>query len=118
MTTTIHKLKKDDFYSFGEVGLTISNASGMTVSHFAFSKKSTEATIPFVIEGTDGHVTDIDDVEFSISVRKKVNLTATGPNEQEITDVGEDVGEYRYANDVPTDLRELPPGFRELYKGK
>ena len=44
-------------------------------------------------------------------------MTAIGPNEKIITDVGRGSGAYKYTNSVPTIPSDLPPGFNELYKG-
>ena len=94
----------------------LSNSSGMTISHYAGSVKSSEVTIPYEIEGTANHVPYIEDAEFCVVVRKKVDLTATGVNQKEIKDIGEDIGKYKYTNSSPSTLFDLPPGFQELYK--
>lgn len=117
MSIKIYSLFKEDFSHNKNVILTITNAYSMTVSHFAGCNKSSEATIPFIMEGTDKYVPRIEDVEFVVNIREKINLTATGINEQKITDVGEDVGEYNHVNSVPTRPIDLPPGFNEIYRG-
>lgn len=73
--------------------------------------------IPFVIEGVDNYIPQIE-VDFCIVSRKKVNFTAIGPNMNIIKDVGMDTGKYNYANSAPTTPLVLPPGFTELYKNQ
>ena len=115
MTVKIHQFT-NSFSHVASIVVTLNNTTSMSISHFASSTKATEATIDFTFEGTAKHVPYIEDEEFCIVVRKKVNMTAMGPNERAITDVGEDVGAYKYIDSVPTRLSELPPGFKELYK--
>ena len=52
MTIKIHSILKDDLSKFSSVeAVGLSNSTSMTISHFAGSIKSTEATILFEIEG-------------------------------------------------------------------
>jgi hypothetical protein len=92
--------------------------TGMTISHYADSVKSTEATIPFTIQGVERHVPEIEDVEFCIVVRKKIDLTAIGKNENAIKNNGNDVGSEDYSDSSPSRPLDLPPGFRELYRNR
>ena len=118
MAIKIHKILKDDL-SY-DSGINISSAgmdrsTGMTISHFACSMKSTQATIPYEIESTEKRIPYIPPLEFSMVIRKKVDLTAIGVNEKIITDIGKDVGQYDYVDKVPNAPKDLPPGFKELY---
>ena len=118
MTVKIHQISKEDLSQISNVIVSnagLNNTSGMTVSHFASALKSTEATIPFELESVREHVPNID-VDFCITVRKKINLTATGPTEKIRTDIGEDIGEENHTDNVPPRPLDLPPGFRELFK--
>ena len=117
MTIKIHKILKSDLSQVDSIKIIeVSNTSGMTISHFACSVKSAEVTVPFSIEGTEDHVSNIDDVDFCLVVRKKVDLKAVGVNEKTEKDVGKDVGKYKYVDNVPSRPLDLPPGFQELYK--
>jgi len=116
MTIKIHKYTKDTLEEEAVATVLMSNSTGMTISHYADSVKSTETTLLFTIESTEKHIPYIEDVEFVVSVRKKVNMVAVGPNEKVIKDVGKDFGKYNYADSVPTRPSDLPPGFEELYK--
>jgi len=116
MTIKIHQFSKDTLTEIVNIDTNMSASTGMTISHFASSVKSTKATLPFTIEGTEKHIPYIEDVSFAVVVRKRVDLTAIGPNEKEIKDVGKDVGKYDYADRVPRRPSDLPPGFEELYK--
>ena len=119
MTIKIHIVDKDTLawqksIDAGKAGMIATE--GMTISSYAASLKSTEATIPYDIEVVAEHVPYIKEPEFCLTVRKKVNLTATGINEQNRTNIGEDVGKDNYKDSVPSRPLDLPPGFRELYK--
>ena len=116
MIIRIIKILKDTLEQDSNVHVSLSNTTSMTISHYADSAKSTEATIPFEIEGSDRFVPYIDDIEFCTVIRKKINLTATGTNEKVITDIGKDEGEYDYKDNVPPCPLDLPPGFQEIYK--
>lgn len=117
----IHQIAKDDLsivksLNIEAIGMS-SGANGMTVSHYACSMKRTETTIPFVIEGVEEFIPHVNDADFCMVIRKKVNLDAIGPNEQIIKNVGEDVGKYDYTKKVPAIPSDLPPGFVEFYNG-
>ena len=120
MTIKIHRILKSDLSHEGEMNASLaglySNTSGMTISHYAYSSKQTQATIPYTLEIASEYVPTVD-VDFCVVIRTKVDLTATGPNEKTINDVGNDIGEYNYLDSVPSKPNDLPPGFTELYKG-
>jgi len=120
MTLKIHRIMKDDLSYVNSIDLNLSgmsNSSGMTISHFAYSSKSTEATLPYSIEVVKEYVPILKEVEFCVVTRKKVDLVAIGVNESVIKENGEDLGKYKYANSVPKNPSDLPPGFIELYRG-
>ena len=116
MTIKIHKFLKTDLSEDSSITSTLTETEGMTISHFAGSTKSTEATIPYIIEGFEKHVPYIENVEFCVVTRKKIDLTATGINENIKKNIGEDIGEYDHIKSVPVPPSDLPPGFTELYK--
>jgi hypothetical protein len=116
----IHRILKSDLSKVNALNVHaagMSNTSGMTISHFAYAPKQTEATIPYTIEIMQEHVPIISDIDFCVVVRTKVDLTATGPDGKTKEDIGNDIGEYDYADRVPSRPLDLPPGFQELYKG-
>ena len=120
MTIKIHRFLKSDLSRAGSLNVAASglaNTSGMTISHYAYSLKQTEATIPYEIDIVSEHVPKISDVDFCVVIRTKVDLTAPNVNEKTIEDIGRDVGEYNNVNSVPSKPLSLPPGFTELYKG-
>jgi len=120
MSIKIHIIDKDTLaltegIDIVQAGMT--SVEGMTISHFYDGPKSTEATIPFSIEGSAENVPSIQEVDFCLTVRKKVNSIAIGPNGKNIMDTGNDLGRGDYKNSKPTRPSDLPPGFTELYKG-
>ena len=118
MTIRIHRFLKSDLSEVTNHVVSMANTTGMTISHFACSDKSYGSDITFTIEGVEKHIPIIGDDEFCVVVRKKVNMVATGPNEQTIEGIGPDVGKYEYVDKVPPRTLDLPPGFQELYKNK
>ncbi len=119
MTLKIHKILKSDLSDDAVINLGVaglSNASGMIISHFAYSSKQTEATIPYTIEIVKEFVPQVN-IDFCVVVRKKIDLMAIGPNSKTIEDIGKDIGQYNYTDSVPVITADLPAGFTELYGG-
>jgi len=94
----------------------MSKSSSMTISSYADTSASTEATLQFSIEPVREHIPYIKEVEFCVVIREKVDLTAIGPNEGTIKKIGNDMGKYEYKDNVPSQIIDLPPGFTELYR--
>jgi len=119
MKIKIHRILKSDLSKVGSIDLVqtgMSNSSGMTISHYAYSLKQAEATIPYEIDIVQEYVPKIETIEFCVVMRTKVDLNAVGPNEKTIKEIGNDVGEYGYVESAPQRLLDLPPGFTE-FKG-
>ena len=120
MTIKIHSISKDTLLAQDSIDLEaagLTQTDGMSISHFAYALKSTEATIPYEIEVLKEYVPPSIDTDFCIVVRKKVNLTAIGVHGKNRTDIGDDLGRDNYKDNVPPRPLDLPPGFQELYKG-
>jgi len=118
MTVKIYEFLKSDLTLVTSMVANMANSVSMSISHYAGSVKSAQATIPYVIEGVDKHVPYIEEADFCIVTRKKIDLTATGVNEKTIKDVGADIGKYGYVDSVPAIPSDLPPGFQEVYKNE
>ena len=116
MTIKIQKYSKTTLIADNISAIIMANSTGMTISNYVDILRTADAAISFAIEGTNKHVPFIDDIEFPVSVRKKVNMVAIGPNEKVIKDIGQDVGKYNYTDKVPVSPPDLPSGFEELYK--
>ena len=120
MAIKIHIINKEDLAHLDSIDLVqtgLTRTDGMTISQFASNVKSTESTINFEIDIVKEQVPQIDEVEFCLTVRKKVNMTAIGVNGKTRKDIGEDLGKDNYRNNVPARPLDLPNGFTELYKG-
>jgi hypothetical protein len=89
----------------------IETSEAMTLDHYADTIKSAEGEVEFTICATNCQIPEIDDVDYCVVIREKVDLTAQGPNDKIITERDKDNNSSPY---VPVDL---PPGFIEL-KGK
>lgn len=117
MTIKLHRLLKSDLSKAGTLNVMgLANTSGMTISHYAYSSKQTTATIPYEIDIVSEYVPKVNNVDFCEVIRTKVDLTAIGVNGQTIEDIGNDIGKYKYANNVPSTPSDLPPGFQEFYR--
>jgi len=118
MAVTIHNISKIDLQPLASLDMEMSNSAGITISHLASVVKSSEVTLPYLIEGVDTHISEIKDVEFCIVAREKVDFTATGVNENIKKNIGGDIGEYNHTDNVPPAPCDLPPGFTEVYRNK
>ena len=120
MTIKIHRILKDNLNKVDTIDIIASGmnlSSGMTISHFAYSPKQTEATLPYSIDIVSEHVPTISEIDFCVAIRTKVDFTAPGVNSRTIEEIGNDIGEYKNADSVPSRPLDLPIGFTELYKG-
>lgn len=113
MGATIYKINKSDLTELGSYNLSIENIQGLVIPHMFDGNVSNSSTISFTIEIVDKHVPYLQE-EFMVVIREKVDASATGPNAQTITDVGEDMGKLDYKKKVPHRPWDLPEGFVEL----
>jgi hypothetical protein len=117
MTVKVHRISKSNLSVLSSIYSNLTESNGMTISHYADSLKGSGVTLPFTFEAVEKYVPSIAPIEFCTVIRKKVDLTAIGPNEKIIKDIGEDVGKYKYGDSVPKRPLDLPQGFQEVYKG-
>ena len=111
----VHKFSKEGLIRIADADLRMSNANGMTISQYTCTNSNGEGNIPFIIEGVDNYIPQIDDITFCVVSRRKVSFVAIGPNSTTIDKIGEDNGKYDYKKSVPTAVIDLPPGFIQLY---
>lgn len=90
---------------------TIQVSESMTIDHYNDTIKSAEGEIEFIISATDNQIPEINNPEYCVVIREKVDLTAQGPNDVMIKNRDKDNLHKPY---IPVDL---PTGFIEL-KGK
>jgi hypothetical protein len=115
----LYEISKDDLEiirSLDTSFLGIDTPTGLTISHYAGSWMSVEASLVFTFEGVEEFTPYVKEVDFYIVSRQRIDLTAVGQNEQIIEDNRKDIGKYSYKNTLPPTL-DLPPGFTELYRG-
>lgn len=93
---------------------TIEASDSMTVDHYADTIKSAEGEIEFIISPTNCQIPELEDPDYCVVIREKVDLTALGSNELTITDRDKDIGNKNYKNSSPYTPVDLPPGFTEL----
>jgi len=113
MGVSIYKIDKETLATIDSVKLIVANVSGLIIPHLFDGTVSNSSTLPFTIEIASGHVPYIGSEEFMIVIRDVVDATAIGPNDIEITSVGEDMGKD-HKNGAPSRPWTLPNGFKEL----
>jgi len=114
MSTKFYKIHKDTLTEITSDVLTISNVNSIVIQHVYDSVISDEANINFTISFAEGHVPYLENEEFMIVIREKVDATSRGPHDITITNVGKDIGRSNYKNKVPHRPWEFPQGFKEL----
>ena len=90
---------------------TILVSDGLTLDQYNDMIKTGEGEIAFLISSSNFQVPTLDEIEYSVVIREKVDMTAQGPHDKEITD-RERIN--KGSLQAPVDL---PPGFTQL-KGK
>lgn len=118
MTTSIVKFNKNgldtDTQCFVKK-LFIENASDFTILQYADNTKSYSYTVPFEISVADIHAPYIKE-EMVLVIREKVDLTAQGPNDTIIKNIGKDLGGEENIDSSPRRPKDLPPGFQEVLR--
>lgn len=79
----------------------------LSIDHYSDVIKDFDYEIPFTFYSTNKQMPHIEDIEFSVVAREKVDLSAYGPNDKEIK------SSEKNERFIPIDL---PPGFVELKK--
>jgi hypothetical protein len=59
----------------------IEASESMAIDHYADTIKTAEGEISFQISATNCQIPEIDEVEYAVVIREKVDLTAQGPND-------------------------------------
>lgn len=86
-------------------------SDALIIDHYADTIKTSEGEIGFTISTIDSQIPNIDEVEYCVVIREKVDLTAKGVNDVMIKNRDKEDSSKPYK---PVDL---PTGFIEL-KGK
>ena len=110
------RIDKDSLSVTHGVDVELANTTGATISHYVGAERATSSTLPFVIEGVQAQVPTIGDTEFAVVIRKRVDFTAVGPNQETTQKIEKDTGTGGYKDRLPRRPYELPPGFKEKYK--
>ena len=110
----ISKLKKSDLSYITSIHLTMSDALAMAISDYMDSIRTDEMTLSFLITPTAKQVPYLKPEDYSLVIREKVDLSATGPYERTIADEDKDVGQHNYKNKYPYRPRGLTSDFIEL----
>lgn len=109
----LYKIDKD-LSIVSSKSMASTNVNALTILHTWDGVVSNSTTLNFTIDITSGHVPYINEEEFMIVIRERVDATARGTQDITITNVGEDIGKENYNEKVPYRPWELPQGFTEL----
>jgi hypothetical protein len=112
MTTAIVKFNKTTLAKVAQKDLFLENAWGLTIKQFSDVTLSNTYSLPFEISIAEIHAPYIEE-DMVVVIREKVDLTATGPNDVLIKNIGKDLGGENYVDKKPYRPKELPPGFEE-----
>ena len=112
----IVKFSKASLSEIAEKDLFLENSFALSILQDADNTKPYSYSLPFQISVAKIHAPYIDE-EIVIVIREKVDLTARGPNDVLVKNIGKDVGGDDYVDKKPYRPKSLPPGFTELYKG-
>lgn len=115
MSTAIVKLNKQGLWEMGRKELFLENSFDLTISQFMDALKPSSDVLEFSITVAEEHAPYIQE-EMVVVIREKVDLTARGPNDVTIKNIGKDVGGENYIDKKPYRPKELPPGFEEVLK--
>ena len=108
------KFNKNTFALIDSVSLSMTESEAMTISDYLDSYRNDSCDLPFSIKTSSKQIPFLNEEDFAISVRERVDLTATGPYERTIADENKDIGQHNYKNKSPYRPRALTEGFIEL----
>jgi len=114
MSTGIVKFKKDTLEEIAQKDLFLEYSWDLTISQFYDAYKADSDVLPFEISVAN-HAPYIEE-EIIVVIRERVDLTARGPNDVLIKNIGKDLGGENYIDQKPYRPKELPPGFEEALK--
>ncbi len=114
MSSKLYKIDKDTLVEISSTELEISGATALSIQHIHDATITSSENLPFNITILDKHVPYINQEEFMVVIRERIDVTARGPQETTLNNLGDDIGRENYNKKVPYRPLELPPGFQEL----
>jgi len=114
MSATIYKINKDSLAEIASQTLLIEDVQSLAIQHVHDGTVTDQGLLPFTLDIAPGYVPQIEQEEFMIVIREKVDATSRGPYDITITNAGDDIGKPNYTKKVPYRPWELPKGFKEL----
>jgi len=114
MSSKLYKIDKDTLTEISSTRLEFSEATALAIQHIHDATITLSESIPFTITILDKHVPYINEEEFMVVIRERIDVTARGPQDTTLNNLGDDIGRENYNNKVPYRPLELPPGFQEL----
>ncbi len=112
----LHKLAKTDLSQFTSIQLLMESSNAVSISHWIDEKSSLSTnyidnslTLPFVINAVSSQIPFMDDNEYVMVVREKVNIAESGSKSMETSIIS--TTDNRVSPYTP---KTLPPFFKEL----
>ena len=115
MTTAIVKFNKSNLSKVSSKDLFLENSWGLTITQFYDAIFPYSHSFPFEISVAKEHAPHIKE-EMVLVIREKVDLTAQGPNDTIIKNIGKDLGGEEVIDNKPHRPKDLPPGFQEVLR--
>ena len=112
----LYKLNKDTLAYVDSKTMAISNVQSLIIQHVHDAIAADDSTLNFSIEVAKHHAPYINEEEFMVVIREVVDLSARGPNDITLKNIGKDKGLENYKDSKPYRPIALPEGFKELYK--
>lgn len=117
MSIKLTKLNKDSLSIVDQVEISLDYANGMTISHFTDITVTSQKDLTFSFKTLPKNVPILQDEEYIVVIREKVNLSDNTSNEISTKKNGKVVGKKNYNNAIPYSHPNGIAMFTEL-KGK
>lgn len=117
MNAKIYKINKSFLTEIDSIEMQLPNVSSMVIQHLFDGTLSGSSDLPFELDVSKKHVPFLNDPEFMVVIKERVDVTSQGPYDEVISNSGEDFGRYNARKSKPRAPWALPNGFTEL-KGK
>lgn len=101
MNSKIHKFSKNSLLSVDSEILFSDQAITLTIDHGTDTTLGYSQEIPFRIEGAQHGAPYIEENQYMIVIRERVDMSARGPEDVTIKNVGEDIGQGNYKDKAP-----------------
>ena len=110
----IQKINKNNLDLIASINLTMDSSEAIIISNSTDASKTSSEILQFTITPTQNQVPYLNQEDYSIVIREKVDLSVSGPYERTIADESNDSGKKNNTNSYPYVPRGLTADFIEL----